>query len=149
MMRRSMTQERRRLIAAVSPIPLIALCRVAQHLAGPALGAWAWLPTMLLFWAVIALLVLWAGGGASVARWLQPARGAWGWRLLALALGLLSLPAFLEHWHVLQPPALLLLWLAFSLLNPWFEEGYWRGLLLDATERWGGLLSVTYSAVLF
>jgi uncharacterized protein len=82
-------------------------------------------------------------------RRLQPAQGAWPWRLLAIALGLLSLPAFLKHWQVLEPPTLLLLWLGFALVNPWFEEAYWRGLLLDATQRWGGVLSVTYSAVWF
>jgi uncharacterized protein len=148
-MLRRMTAERRRLVIALSPIPLIALCRAAQYLAGPRWGAWSWLPTMLLFWAAIAALVLWAGGPASVERWLQPARGAWGWLLLAIALGLISLPGFLKHWEVLEAPAILALWLAFALLNPWFEEGYWRGLLLDATERWGGVLSVTYSAIWF
>ncbi len=141
--------EGRRLVAAASPIALIALCRAAQYVAGPALGAWAWLPTMLLFWASIAGLILWLGGADLVKRWLSPAQGAWGWRLLALAMGLVSLPGFVQHWPVVRPPTILFFWLAFSLINPWVEECYWRGVLLDATERWGGFLSVTYSATCF
>ena len=41
-----------------------------------------------------------------------------------------------------------ILFLGFGLLNPWFEESYWRGLLIDAT---GGirLLGVIYSSVAF
>jgi uncharacterized protein len=106
-------------------------------------------PAMLLFWASIGGLIVWLGGVESVKRWLQPAEGAWGWRLLAVAMGLLSLPGFVKHWPVVRPPTILVLWLAFALINPWFEEGYWRGVLLDATERWGGFLSVTYSAAWF
>jgi membrane protease YdiL (CAAX protease family) len=104
---------------------------------------------MLLFWAAIAALILWWAGPASIKRWLQPARGAWTWRLIAVALGLPPLLGFLKHWQVLQPPHILLLWVAFALVNPFLEEGYWRGLLLDATVRWGGVLSVTYSAAWF
>jgi hypothetical protein len=117
--------------------------------AAPALGVWAWLPTMLLFWAAIGALIHRVGGVAAVKRWLQPARGARVWCLLALVMGLLSLPGFLKHWNVVRPPTVLFLWLTFSFVNPWFEEGYWRGALLDATERWGGLLSVSWSATWF
>jgi len=104
---------------------------------------------MLLFWAFIGALILWLGGMKSVERWLRPAKGAGLWCLLAIAMGLLSLPGFVMHWQVLRSPTVLLLSLAFALINPWFEEGYWRGVLLDATERWGAVLSVTYSAAWF
>jgi uncharacterized protein len=143
------SDERRRLLVVVSPIALIAICRVAQYAAAPWFGRWAWLPTMVLFWACIGGLIVWVGGLATVRRRLQPARGARLWCLLAVLMGLLSLPAFVKHWSVIHPPPILFAWLVFSFVNPWFEEGYWRGLLLDATERWGGLLSVAYSATWF
>jgi membrane protease YdiL (CAAX protease family) len=104
---------------------------------------------MLLFWAAIGGLILFVGGAEAVRRWLRPAQGGRVWCVLALLVGLLSLPGFLKHWQVLRSPAILCVWLAFALVNPWFEEGYWRGLLLDATERWGGIPSVTYSAAWF
>jgi uncharacterized protein len=144
-----MTDERRCRIAALSPFALVAVCRVAQFVAAPIGGEWASLLTMVLFWACIGGLILWMGGLDPVRRWLRPAQGAWGWRLLALAVGLLSLPGFLKHWHVLRSPSILFLWLAFALINPWFEEGYWRGVLLDTTERFGSALSIGYSATWF
>jgi len=144
-----MTEQGRRLLAVASPILLIAVCRTVQQVVGRVLGVWAWVPTMLVFWASIAALILWVGGVESVARWLQPSRGPWLWRLLAVAVGLLSLPGFVKHCDVVRPPAMLFLWLTFAVVNPWFEEGYWRGALLDATARWGGLLSVSYSAIWF
>ena len=91
-----MTEQGRRLLAVVSPIPLIAVCRVVQQVVGTVLGVWAWVPTMLLFWGFVAGVVVWVGGIESVARWLRPARGPWVWRLLAVTAGLLSLPEFVK-----------------------------------------------------
>jgi CAAX protease family protein len=144
-----MTERGRRLFAVLSPILLIAVGRVVQQVVGRVLGVWAWVPTMLFYWASIAGVIVWVGGVASIARWLRPARGPWAWRLLAVTVGLLSLPGFVKHSDVVRPPAMLFLSLTFAVVNPWFEEGYWRGVLLDTTARWGGLLSVSYSAIGF
>jgi uncharacterized protein len=145
-----LTGRRRHLAALLSPIILIGICRAAQFAAGPALGAWAWLPTMLLFWGVAGLVILWTGGLSSVQRWLQPARGGTLWGLLALLMGVLSLPGFLQHGEILlQSRTILCLSVAFAVINPWFEEAYFRGLLLDATAHWNPLPSVMYSAVWF
>jgi membrane protease YdiL (CAAX protease family) len=40
-------------------------------------------------------------------------------------------------------------WLVFALVNPLFEESYWRGLLLDATRTWHVVPAVTHSSILF
>ena len=55
---------------------------------------------------------------------------------------------FVSGWRSLQSPGVLFLWLAFGLVNPWLEESYWRGLLIDATGRWK-LIGVMYSSVAF
>jgi uncharacterized protein len=140
---------RQRLIAVLSPIPLIAVCRAAQYVAGPILGVWSWLPTLALFWVLIGLLIAVTRGPDAPARWLQPAQGGRFWCVLALLLGLVSLPGFVAHYRVMQPPTVLCLSVAFALINPWFEEGYFRGLLLDATEAWRAPVSVAYSAFWF
>jgi hypothetical protein len=133
----------------LSPIGLIALGVSVQCLAGLAMGAWAWIPTMLVFWVAIAALILWGGQGRPAKLWLRRPRGAWLWSFLAVAVGLISVREFLSGWYVLKSPTLLALWLGFGLLNPWFEEGYWRGLLVDATSGWPKGLGVVYSTVLF
>lgn len=104
---------------------------------------------MLLFWATITIAILWFGGRHAMARWLQPAKGSMLWSALAIGVGLLSLPGFLAHWRIVSDPMVLCLWLAFALVNPWFEEAYWRGMLMDATAGWGGFSSVVYSATWF
>lgn len=71
------------------------------------------------------------------------------WATLALLVGFIPLPIFLLNWKLLLPLELLLPWLLFGLVNPWIEEGYWRGLLLDASEGWPIGLRVAYTAGAF
>ena len=136
--------------ALVSPVLLVAVCAGVQLAAGLVIGVWAWVPTMLCFWLAIAVVVRgFSGSAAAARRRFRPACGGVAWSGLAVCGGLLSLPGFLAHREVLDEPAVVISWLVFALVNPWFEESYWRGLLLDATATWGRLPSLAYSAVWF
>ena len=143
-----LTGVRRRLVI-LSPFGLVVTCHLVERAAGHALGVWAWVPTMMVFWATIAALILWGAGRHALGCWLQAPQGGWVWSVLAVAVGLLSLREFLAERHVLESATVFSLWLAFGLLNPWFEESYWRGLLIDATAGWVGGLGVVYSTLLF
>ncbi len=135
--------------ALLSPILLVAVCVLVQVLAGQVIGLWAWVPTMLVFWLTIAwLLRKFSGGAAALARF-GPVSGNVVWAVLAVFAGFFSLHGFLNHWILLTSPTLIIAWLAFALINPWFEESYWRGLLMDATASWGKLASLLYSSVWF
>jgi hypothetical protein len=128
---------------------VIALGFAMERLAGLSMGAWACIPTMFVFWSAVAGLILWGRPGNPAQRWLRRPRGAGAWSVLAVGVGLLSVREFVLGWHVLQSPTLVALWLGFGLLNPWLEEGYWRGLLIDATRGWPWGLGVVYSTALF
>jgi len=143
------SDKRRNLVAVLSPVLLVAACMSMQFAAGAIVGVWAWVPTILLFWSGIAIAVLLFGGRPVLSRWLQPAQGSLWWCVPAAAVGLLSLSGFLTHWQLIGDPLIFVSWLAFGLINPWFEEAYWRGMLIDATASWGGVPSVAYSAAWF
>jgi membrane protease YdiL (CAAX protease family) len=145
----SLDASSRRLLAILSPVALIGICVGAQHAFGVVLGVWAWVPTMLVFWVLIAIAIRWLAGDHAIAGWLQPSQGAMFWGALGLGAGLLSLHGFLSHWQVLGDASILFFWLAFALINPWFEEAYWRGFLMDSTASWGAAPSIAYSSVWF
>ena len=132
----------------LSPLVLIAAGHLVEKAAGPTLGAWSWIPAMVVFWALIAAVIAWGRTSSPIQGWLGPARGSWVWSLLAVLVGLGSVRELLSDWRVLASPAIVSLWLVFGLVNAWFEESYWRGLLIDAAEGWKGL-AVLYSAALF
>lgn len=54
------------------------------------------------------------------------------------------------NYHLLDSSVIIVLWIVFALINPLFEELYWRGLLLDSTkeilQKW---LSIIYSTFFY
>lgn len=143
----SQTDAKNRLLFAFSPLALVAICASIQFIAGHYVGIWAWVPTMLGFWLVIAFLL--HKYPHSPRQRFQRASGSFFWSVLAVLAGLLSLHGFLGRWSLLVDTRLIAAWLVFALVNPWFEESYWRGLLIDSTASWGKLASLLYSSAWF
>jgi len=56
---------------------------------------------------------------------------------------------FPDTWRLFLPVQVWLPTLLFVVINPCAEEGYWRGLLLDAVENKNKWLGVLYSSTLF
>jgi membrane protease YdiL (CAAX protease family) len=135
--------------AVLSPALLIAACALVQVVAGQVLGVWAWVPAMLAFWLIIAAFL--RGFSHRTSPWsrFRPASGGFVWSVLAVVAGLLSLHGFVRHWSLLAQWHLIVAWAVFALINPWFEESYWRGLIMDSTASWGRALSLLYSSALF
>jgi membrane protease YdiL (CAAX protease family) len=136
-------------IATVSPWVLILVCRSIEQVTGSRLGPWGWVPAIVVFWIGIAVFVKSLGGANAPARWFSRPSARSLWCVLSVGAGLLSLPGFLLHWRILMRLEVLFPWLVFALVNPLFEEAYWRGFLLDATRSWPPAVSVPYSATLF
>jgi membrane protease YdiL (CAAX protease family) len=132
-----------------SPILIILVAFAIAILAGNVLDVWVWVPIMVVYWFLIALLV-WANGGKSLLiRWLAPSKGPWYWNVLALVLVVPLLPSFIGNIHFYSEWWILLLTIVVSLVNPWFEEAYWRGLLLDHTSEWSNWKSLLFSSAFF
>lgn len=136
-------------LLALSPFALVAICASIQLMAGRLIGVWAWVPTMLAFWLIIAFLLHHQPDALRPCQRFQPASGSLFWSVLAVLAGFLSLHGFLSNWTLLASTPLIIAWLIFALINPWFEESYWRGLLLDSTASWGKLASLLYSTAWF
>lgn len=141
-------QDRQRLIL-LSPLVIIAVGRSIAYLAGVMLGIWVWIPMVLAVWGIFALMIAWGGGREAIRRWLRAPQGAWGWSVLAVVVGLIPLSVFILHWKLFPSVWIILAWLLFALINPFLEEGYWRGLLLDNTTSWPSWLGVLYSTFFF
>lgn len=142
-------ENREQKLIILSPILVIAVGHLTALTGGRLIGPWAWVPLALVFWSTIGW-ISWRCGGWNAwrARFVHR-RISWGWAVLALAIGILPLPIFLKNWKLLLPPEMFVPWLIFGLVNPWIEEGYWRGLLLDAAKGWPAILKVGYTAGVF
>ncbi|MEM6892383.1 MAG: type II CAAX endopeptidase family protein [Bacteroidota bacterium] len=113
------------------------------------LGNWAFTPMILFGWALWLFFILKFGGRESITQWLKKPTGKWGWGILAILVGLIPLPLFIFHSGTLTHWTIWLPWITLALINPWIEEFYWRGLLLNYTKDWLNWLAVLYSSALF
>jgi membrane protease YdiL (CAAX protease family) len=143
----------RRQVVLLSPILVVGLGFVLARLMTTVWGAWSWIPVILYYWGILVALMIWGGGRAALRRWLRPSRTdrwIWVWRVLALAVPAIFLATgFLPDLAAMNGWWVVVLWFGLGAINAWIEEGYWRGLLLDAASGWPGWLAGSYSAVCF
>lgn len=134
-----------------SPIIIIALGWTTATLFSQWVGAWAWVPVALVYWGSCAWFIWKYRSGKQLAEWLRPSgRKAKLAIFLCILFGLIPMSILAMNLNLLTSPLLVVLWLLFALINPWFEELYWRGLLLDRLAgHWPNWLSAIYSTVLF
>jgi membrane protease YdiL (CAAX protease family) len=132
-----------------SPLFVLIISSLTAHIFSPIWDVWAWVPDILIYWMVIAFFIWWGGGKGSIKRWLGRSKGHWGCGVFAVILALPAFPMFLTKSHLLSGLSIWLPWLLLGLINPWLEEGYWRGLMLDSTMRWPRWLAIIYSAAFF
>src|ERR1700738_5492735 len=99
------------------------------HASAGICGVCGWIPVILVYCITLALIMAFAGGWSEYRRRLQPSDGAWGWRFLSFAPTALFIPLFLLNFRSLNQPWVISSWLAVAIVDPWLEEGYWRGLL--------------------
>jgi membrane protease YdiL (CAAX protease family) len=132
-----------------SPILVILLGTITIRLAERFLGVWAWVPWILVYWASICFLVLWGSGREAIKRWMAHPKGSWLWSGLAILLAVPSSFIFISSWQLLKPFYVWLPWLIVGLINPFLEEWYWRGLLLDKTIIWPSWVSILGTSFLF
>ncbi|MGE5251711.1 MAG: lysostaphin resistance A-like protein [Bacteroidota bacterium] len=141
----------RRKMALLSPIVVTLLGQVASRILGPSIGVWSWVPLVIGYWAVCGLLIVWGGGREQISRWLGPSQGGLFWRLLAIVLSILPSLTLLvpEGWRFFSQVEVWLPTILFVALNPWIEELYWRGLMLDSAGSKTRWLAILYSSTLF
>ena len=132
----------------LSPIVVLIITQATAVILGKSLSAMVYIPIILIYWVVIAFFQ-YKFGFEKIKGWLNKPQGHWIWAILALLLGFSSLPLFLQNISVFKNVSVLIPSAIFFLINPWLEEFYWRGLLIDVTEKWSPWISVLYSSVLF
>lgn len=136
-------------IVILSPFLIIGLNFGVAYLFGQLIGKWAFVPMILVGWTLWTFFIFKFGGIESIKNWLKESKRKLWWGILAVFIGLLPLPLFIFHSDTLSVWTIWLPWIILALINPWIEEFYWRGLLLDYTKSWSNWNSVLYSSILF
>ncbi|MEM6697626.1 MAG: CPBP family intramembrane glutamic endopeptidase, partial [Bacteroidota bacterium] len=116
---------------------------------GSIMGKWAFIPIVLTLWILFIYFIQRFSDAPQRKRWLAKSTGAWGWSALALTVGFIPFPLLLQFHSTLSSWTVCLPWIVLAIVNPWIEEFYWRGLLLDYMETWKKWQSALYSSCFF
>ncbi len=138
-----------KLIVTLSPFLIIGVNFGVAYLFGQLIGKWAFVPMILIGWTLWLFFILKFGGNEQIKNWLKESKGKLLWKILAVFIGLLPLPLFIFHSDTLSEWTIWMPWIVLALINPWIEEFYWRGLLLDNTKNWSNWIAILYSSSLF
>jgi membrane protease YdiL (CAAX protease family) len=145
---KNMNVNPKKLFFVSTPIIILLVTQMTAVILGSFLSNMVFIPIFLIYWGLLALFLSLYGLG-SIREWLHKPLGHWVWIVLAVMLGFTSLPLFISNVHLFRNIPVLLLHLTFFVINPWLEEFYWRGLLIDITNKWPVWLSASYSSILF
>jgi len=137
-------------IVLISPFLITAINVVVALSFGEFIGKWAFIPIILIEWVLFLYFVFKFGGGKdSIKKWLQRPKGSFLWTIFAILMGLITLPLFLMHHNTLTNWTIWLPWILLALINPWIEEFYYRGFLLDNTKEWKIWKAILFSSLVF
>jgi membrane protease YdiL (CAAX protease family) len=131
----------------LSPIALIATCHLFVVFINKIMGQWVFVPAFIVYWGLSALIAFKLAGVSYINNLFNKPVGKIGWLILSIIIGFLPVSILLGNLSMITVP-LMILSVLFSIINPVFEELYWRGFVLDYTFR-SKLLSSIYSSMLF
>lgn len=132
-----------------SPFLIIGINFGIAFLFGGIIGKWASVPIILIEWCLFLFFIFRYTDKEIRKSWLKKAKGSFGWNILALFIGILPLPLFLLHYEELAIWQVSLPWILLATINPWLEEFYWRGLVMDYTKNWPNWTAVLFTSLLF
>lgn len=141
---------KQRVYLLFSPLIIIILGFLTATFFKQYIQGWAWVPLALVYWSTLGICIYHFKGDKSVKDWLRKSKPSKLWITLTLLLGMFPLTILMTNYQLFDSISLVLLWLVFALINPWFEELYWRGVLLDGLLAWfPKWISILYTTLFF
>ncbi len=132
----------------VSPIIIIAIGFIIASFSSLIMNDWAIIPLAIIYWS-LSLFYSFRFKRQSLRAYFSKPKGSTAWFILALVVGSLPIFILIRNITILNNPIVLITWLIFALINPFIEEIYWRGVLVDNLPFRGKWASVGYSTLLF
>ncbi len=112
---------------------LITIADFLKHINGP----WVWVAFVLSYWIILFISIAGLSGLNSFKTIFDKPTGKMFWNVFAVAISLGSIYFVFENIEYYRIFPFLIAGIGFSLINPIFEELYWRKILFDnVTNHW-------------
>lgn len=133
-----------------APIIVVLISSSSSFIFSTFIQEWAWIPVAIFYWGSIFAFIYFFTTKEERSKWLSRVEGHFGWKIGTVLVGLFPLTILFTNLQLLSESlAATLFWLLFALINPFFEEGFWRGLLLNKLPFQSKFAKVLYSTLFF
>ena len=134
----------------LSPFIIIGIGFLTATFFSQYIDGWVWIPLAVVYWSSMGICIILFKGDRPIKSWLGKSNTSKSWITISLIVGMFPLSILLMNYQLFDSALLLILWLLFAFINPWFEELYWRGVLLDGLKKdWSKWFSIVYSTLFF
>lgn len=140
-----------RCIVLLSPFAIIGVIYFIITLLSGYAGKSIWVINALLYWGFIGVFIFIFGEKDRIIGWFKRPIFIKRWLIIGIIIGVFPIAGILlQNLNLINLyPGVFAFVIIFALINPWFEEGYWRGILLDAGERCPRWFNIVYSSILY
>ena len=133
-----------------APVIVVLISSCSSFIFSTFIQEWAWIPVAIFYWGSIFAFIYFYTTKEERLKWLSRVDGHLGWKIGTVLVGLFPLTILFMNLGLLSESiAATIFWLLFAFINPFFEEGFWRGLLLDKLPFAAIHTKILYSTVLF
>lgn len=115
------------------PLILIIIGALVSVLFNLIIGSKSWMILIFVYWGGITFFVYRDSKktGKTIKAYFKFQNFRWYLVLIALVVGLMPLPIFLISYKLFTSSFLIISWLFVAIVNPFFEELFWRGYMLE------------------
>ena len=147
----TLNSKRNRTIVLLSPIFIIFIVHWMTLITYKYIPDHCWMVTAASYWGLTGLTKFLFVPKKAYKDWLKKPNFIKKWLIIGILIGVFpALGILLPNIKLLfEYPDVTLFLLLFALINPLFEEGYWRGLMLDAGRNFPRWINIMYSTILF
>lgn len=133
------------------PIMVILFCHIIVKLLNPVTTPYTWIPGMISYWLISFSFVYFdcKKRKIHITKYLKGTKFKFYLIVIAIVAGFIPFPIFILHFKLLTTPFLIGSWIFVALVNPFFEEIFWRGYLLNHAAKLPAVLKIIYSSTLF
>lgn len=135
----------------ITPVAIILLGIIVGRFFFIFMKNWAWIPVVVFYWSAVGLVIYldYKKRGKKPADYFKGFRFKFSAVILSLIVGLIPLPIFLKYFYLFDTGYLIFLWILFALVNPFFEEIFWRGYMLDHSPKIPFWIKAIVSSLIF
>jgi len=136
-------------LITISPFVILLFNFITSRTLFPIMGNWSWTVVLPMYYCLICVIILLTDEEKNYKDWFRKAEGPVIWRIICVAFfSLFSIPIFILNMDRLDSLPVVIMSIIYSLINPFFEEIFWRKILLS-NEKMNKILSVLFSSALF